>query len=120
MDNHDPNWIIMVWELTGQQGVAAAANAVRGEASVALRAVQPGGRLATITSDPPPARDGIIVSSLYVRADGEQLKTVVALLERRQARIHVGGVYALEDAGRALSAVVDGHISGAAVLDPER
>lgn len=120
VDYHDPHWTGAVRELTGQQGVAAAANAVPGEASVALQAVQPAGRLATITSDPPPARDGIIVSSVYVRADGEQLQTAVDLLERRQTRIHVGGVYALDAASGALSAVVDGRIPGAAVLDPDR
>jgi NADPH:quinone reductase-like Zn-dependent oxidoreductase len=95
-------------------------NAVRGEASAALEAVQPGGRLATITGDPPPERDGITVSTVNVRADGEQLQMVAALLERRQARIHVGGVYALEEVAQALSAVVDGRIRGAAILEPER
>jgi NADPH:quinone reductase-like Zn-dependent oxidoreductase len=120
LDYRDPYWTGVVWEFTGQQGVAAAANAVPGEASVALRAVRPAGRLATITSDPPPARDGIIVSSVYVRAGGEQLQSAVALLERRQTRIHVGGVYPLDAASEALSAVVDGRIPGAAVLDPDR
>ncbi|HEX6508023.1 MAG TPA: zinc-binding dehydrogenase, partial [Chloroflexota bacterium] len=120
VDYHDSRWTSTVEEITGQQGVAAAVNAVRGEASVALRAVQPGGRLATITSDPPPERSGITVSSVYVRADGDQLEVVVALLERRQARIHVAGVYALEQAAQALSAAVDGHIHGAAVLDLDR
>jgi hypothetical protein len=45
---------------------------------------------------------------------------VAALLERRQARIPIAGVYALEQAAEALSAVVDGRLRGAAVLDPER
>jgi NADPH:quinone reductase-like Zn-dependent oxidoreductase len=120
VDYHDAQWTRRVWELSGQQGVAAAVNAVRGEAHVALAAVRPGGRLATITGDPPPERDGISVSSVYVRADGAQLQMVAALLERRQARIHIAGVYALAEAAEALSAVVDGRLRGAAVVDPER
>lgn len=120
VDYHDPQWTSSVRELTGHQGVPAAVNAVPGEAQVALQAVQPGGRLATITGDPPPTRDGIVVSSVYVRADGEQLQTVAALLEERQARLHIGGVYSLEEAAQALSAVVEGRSQGAAVLDPER
>jgi NADPH:quinone reductase-like Zn-dependent oxidoreductase len=118
VDYHDSCWTSTVRELTGGQGVAAAVNAVPGQARVALEAMHPGGRLATITGDPPPEREGITVSNVYVRADGEQLQTAVALLERRHARIPVGGVYALEQAAQALSAVVDGHVRGAAVLDP--
>jgi NADPH:quinone reductase-like Zn-dependent oxidoreductase len=120
VDYHDSQWTSTVRELTGGQGVAVAVNAVPGQASVALEAIQSGGRLATITGDPPPERNGIMVSNVYVQADGEQLQTVVGLLERRQARIHVAGVYVLEQAAQALSAVVDGHVRGAAVLDPNR
>jgi NADPH:quinone reductase-like Zn-dependent oxidoreductase len=119
VDYHDSHWPRTVCELAGRQGVAAAVNAVPGEAPVALEAVQPGGRLATITTDPPPERNGITVSDVYVRADGEQLQTVIAMLERRQARIHIAGIYALEEAAQALSAVVEGRIRGAAVLDLE-
>src|SRR5215472_5172717 len=39
--------------ITGGRGVAAAANAAPGGAGTAMRAVADGGRLATITSDPP-------------------------------------------------------------------
>ena len=120
VDSHAPQWNSAVRAITEQQGVAAAVNAVPGEARVALEAVHPGGRLATITSDPPPEREGTTVSNVYVRADGEQLQAVVALLERRQTRIDVGGVYALEQAAEALSAVVEGRSRGAAVLDPDR
>jgi NADPH:quinone reductase-like Zn-dependent oxidoreductase len=120
VDYHDPQWTSRVHELTGRQGVVAAVNAVPGQAGVTVDAVQPGGRLATITGDPPPERDGITVSNVIVRADGEQLQTVVALLERCRARIHIADVYALEEAAQALSSVLGGHIRGAAVLDPER
>src|SRR4026208_1288367 len=55
------------------RGVDAAANAAPDGASLALAAVRDGGRLVTITSDPPESERGIEVVSLYVRADGEQL-----------------------------------------------
>jgi NADPH:quinone reductase-like Zn-dependent oxidoreductase len=120
VDYHHAEWPHTVREFTGPQGVAAAANAVRGQASVALQTVRQGGRLATITSDPPPERDGITVSSVYVRADGEQLQMVVTLLEKRQTRIRIAGVYGLEQAAQALSAVVEGRLRGAAILEPQR
>jgi NADPH:quinone reductase-like Zn-dependent oxidoreductase len=120
VDYHRAEWPRMVRELTGREGVAAAANAVRGQASVALQTVRQGGRLATITGDPPPEQHGISVSNVYVRADGEQLQRVSVLLEPRQTRIGIAGVYGLEHAAQALSAVADGHLRGAAVLDPQR
>ena len=120
VDYHDAEWPRTVRMLTAQQGVAAAANAVPGQASVALQTVHPGGRLATITGDPPPERDGITVSDVYVRGDGEQLQTVATLLEQRQTRIRIAGIYGLEQAAQALSAVVESRLRGAAVLDPQR
>jgi NADPH:quinone reductase-like Zn-dependent oxidoreductase len=120
VDYHHPDWPRTVREFTEQQGVAAAANAVPGQASVALQTVHPGGRLATITGDPPPERDGITVSDVYVRADGEQLQRVATLLEQRHTRIRIAGVYGLEQAAQALSAVVEGHLRGAAILEPQR
>jgi NADPH:quinone reductase-like Zn-dependent oxidoreductase len=120
VDYHQPDWPHAVWELTKQQGVAAAANAVPGQARVALQTVHPGGRLATITGDPPPEREGITVSDVYVRADGEQLQLVTALLEQRQTRIRIAGIYGLEQAAQALSAVVESHLPGAAILEPQR
>ena len=120
VDYHHPDWPHTVRGLTAQQGVAAAANAVPGQASVALQTVHPGGRLATITGDPPPERDGITVSDVYVRADGEQLQRVTTLLEQRQTRIRIAGIYGLEHAAQALSAVVESRLRGAAVLEPQR
>lgn len=120
VDYHQPDWPHTVRELTEQRGVAAVANAVPGQASVAVQTVHPGGRLATITGDPPPERDGITVSDVYVRADGEQLQRVTTLLEQRRTRIRIAGIYGLEQAAQALSAVVDGHLRGAAILEPQR
>jgi NADPH:quinone reductase-like Zn-dependent oxidoreductase len=120
VDYHQPDWPHTVRVLTEQQGVAAAANAVPGQARVALQTVHPGGRLATITGDPPPERDGITVSDVYVRADGEQLQRVATLLEQRQTRIRIAGIYGLEQAAQALSAVVEGRLRGAAILEAQR
>jgi NADPH:quinone reductase-like Zn-dependent oxidoreductase len=120
VDYHHPDWPRTVRELTEQEGVAAAANGVPGQARVALQTVHPGGRLATITGDPPPEREGITVSDVYVRGDGEQLQTVTSLLEQRRTRIRIAGVYGLEQAAQALSAIVDGHLRGAAILEPQR
>jgi NADPH:quinone reductase-like Zn-dependent oxidoreductase len=120
VDYHHPDWPHTVRELTEQHGVAAAANAVPGQASVALQTVHPGGRLATITGDPPPEQHGITVSSVYVRADGEQLQRVATLLEQRQTRNRIASVYGLEQAAQALSAVVESRLRGAAVLEPHR
>src|SRR3954449_3619928 len=52
-DYHDPGWPARVREASGGCGVAPAVNAARGGAAAALAAVADGGRLATITGDPP-------------------------------------------------------------------
>ena len=69
-DYHDLHWPDRVRAITGSADVSAAANATPGGATVAIRAVADGGRLATITSDPPVEERGIAVSSVYVRAGG--------------------------------------------------
>src|SRR5438876_235281 len=74
IDYHDQDWPAQVRALTANRGVDAAANAVPGGAASAIRAVADGGRLATITSDPPGGQRGITVSGVYVRPDGNQLR----------------------------------------------
>ena len=54
-DYHDENWPERVLAITERSGVSAAVNAAQGGAADAIRAVADGGRLATITSDPPAA-----------------------------------------------------------------
>ena len=61
-DYHDADWPEQVRSLTGGTGVDAAANAARGAAADALHAVRDGGRLVTITADPPQAQRGITIS----------------------------------------------------------
>jgi NADPH:quinone reductase-like Zn-dependent oxidoreductase len=74
IDYHDQEWPEQVRSITGRHGVAAAVNAARGGAASAIRAMADGGRLATITPDRPSQQRGITVSSIYVRADGNQLR----------------------------------------------
>src|SRR5262249_27807783 len=70
LDRRSPDWPGRVRELTGGRGVDVAANAAPGGAAHALGAVKDGGRLATITSDPPGAERGIEVRQVYVAPDG--------------------------------------------------
>jgi NADPH:quinone reductase-like Zn-dependent oxidoreductase len=115
IDYHDARWPERVRELTGGNGVASAANAVRGGAAQAIRLVRNGGRLATITSDPPDEMRDITVSSIYVRPDGAQLRKLVALLGSGRLEVPVGSVFQIDDAGAALAAAVRGR-GGAIVL----
>ena len=52
-DYHDENWPERVLAITERSGVSTAVNAAPGGAADTIRAVADGGRLATITSDPP-------------------------------------------------------------------
>ena len=104
--------------LTGGRGVAAAANAAPGGAASAIRAVADGGRLATITSDPPGEQRGITVSSVYVRPDGSMLRELAAQFGDGRLDIPVAARYRLADAARALARASAGHAAGAIVLTP--
>jgi NADPH:quinone reductase-like Zn-dependent oxidoreductase len=116
IDYHDEHWPDRVLAITGGAGVAAAANATPGGAAAALRALADGGRLATITSDPPAEERGIAVSSVYVRPDGGQLRRLAPLLGDGQLSISVAITYGLRDAAKALATVVSGSAGGAVAL----
>src|SRR5205809_3915165 len=60
LDYHG-DWPAVVREITGG-GVPRAVNAARGQAAIMLKAVADGGRLATITGDPPQEERDIAVS----------------------------------------------------------
>ena len=77
-DYHDPDWPGQVRALTEGHG-----------------AVADGGRLATITSDPPGRQRGIMVSSICVAS-----------------------LYRLADAAQALAQATGGHAAGAIILTP--
>ena len=116
LDYHG-DWPALVRELTGGRGAARAVNAARGQAHTTLGAVADGGRLATITGDPPAEERGIAVSDVYVRPDGPQLSELAELLARGALSVPVASVRPLEEAAEALREVVAG-APGAVVLSP--
>src|SRR5262252_7314181 len=81
LDYHG-DWPAIVCEITGG-GAPRAVNAARGKAATTLKAVADGGRIATITGDPPREERGVAVSDIYVRPDGGQLSELADLLARR-------------------------------------
>jgi NADPH:quinone reductase-like Zn-dependent oxidoreductase len=108
------DWPALVREITGG-GAPRAVNAARGQAATALKAVGVGGRLATITGDPPPGERGIAVSDVYVRPDGRQLSSLAELLAQGSLGVPIASVRPLEQAAQALRDVVTG-ADGAVVL----
>ena len=118
IDYHDQDWPAQVRAITANRGVDAAANAAPGGAASAIEAVADGGRLATITSDPPGEQRGITVSSIYIRPDGNQLRELATRFADGQLEIPVAASYRLADAAQALALVAGGHAAGAVVLTP--
>lgn len=117
IDYHDGDWPEQVRAITGGRGVTAAVNAVPGHAADALRAVADNGRLATITSDPPAEERGITVSNVYVRPDGDQLRTLAKHLADGKLTVPVAATYRLADAAAALAQTTSGHAGGAVSLE---
>jgi NADPH:quinone reductase-like Zn-dependent oxidoreductase len=118
IDYHDQEWPEQVRAITAGQGVAAAVNAASGGAAGAIRAVADGGRLATITQDPPSQQRGITVSDFYVHADGNQLRKLAQQLGDGQLGIPIAASFRLADAAEALAEATGGHVGGAIVLTP--
>lgn len=116
IDYHEGDWPEQVRAVIGGQGAVAAANAAPGGAAAAIRAVADGGRLATITSDPPAEERGITVSSVYVRPDGSQLRRLAERLGAGQLMIPIASTYRLADAARALAQATSGQAGGAITL----
>jgi NADPH:quinone reductase-like Zn-dependent oxidoreductase len=113
LDYHG-DWPALVREITGG-GAPKAVNAARGQAAATLRAVADGGRLATITGDPPRAERGVAVSDVYVRPDGRQLSALAELLACGTLSVPIASVRPLEEAAQALREAVAG-ADGAIVL----
>ena len=61
---------------------------------------------------------GITVSSIYVRAEGNQLRKLAQRLEDGQLEIPIAASYRLADAAQALAQATGGHVGGAIVLTP--
>jgi NADPH:quinone reductase-like Zn-dependent oxidoreductase len=108
VDYHDPDWPEQIVAATGGHGVDAAANAAGGGAAAAVRAVRDGGRIATITSDPPKPERGIDISSVYVRPDAGQLEQAVQLLAAGKLGFGIGARFPLSEAAAALSRATSG------------
>jgi NADPH:quinone reductase-like Zn-dependent oxidoreductase len=119
IDYREKDWPAQVLAITGGHGVSAATNAAPAGARDAIRAVTDGGRLATITSDPPPQERAITVSNVYVRPDGGQLRDLAGLLAAGQLSISLAVTHGLRDAAGALESVVSGRAGGAVALRPE-
>jgi NADPH:quinone reductase-like Zn-dependent oxidoreductase len=100
-------------------GVDAAANAVPAGSSQAVKAVRERGRLATITSDPPPAERDITVRTLFVAPDGRRLAALVQLLAEGVLTVSVGERFPLGQAGTALACARHGAHGTAIVLEPQ-
>ena len=77
-----------------------------------------GGRLATITSDPPDAERGIVVRQVYVAPDGPRLARLGKLLGAGTIGVTVGAPFPLEHAARALAQLQRGTNGQAVVLQP--
>jgi NADPH:quinone reductase-like Zn-dependent oxidoreductase len=117
VDYHDPEWPIHVRDASpDRRGVGAAVNAAPGGAALALQVVADGGRLATITGDPPAPERGITVTDVYVRADGAELAMLATALDKGLLSVDVGTRLPLTDAAAALDDAVSGR--GGAVLVP--
>jgi NADPH:quinone reductase-like Zn-dependent oxidoreductase len=118
LDYHDPEWPMRVREASpDRRGVAAAVNAAPGGAALALQAVADGGRLATITGDPPTPERRIGVTDVYVRADGAALALLATALDEGLLSVDVAARLPLRDAAAALDSAVSGR-GGAIVLVP--
>jgi NADPH:quinone reductase-like Zn-dependent oxidoreductase len=113
LDYHG-DWPALVREITGG-GAPKAVNAAPGQAATTLKAVADGGRIATITGDPPQEERGVAVSDVYVRPDGAQLSALAELLARRTLGVPIASVRPFGQAAQALREVVAG-ADGAIVL----
>jgi NADPH:quinone reductase-like Zn-dependent oxidoreductase len=116
IDYHDPDWTAHVVDMTAGRGVDAAANAAPEGAAIALAAVREGGRLVTITLDPPSSERGIEVVSLIVRPDAKQLEVAGQDLAAGRLDLELGASFPLGDADAALARAVAGG-GGAVVLE---
>jgi NADPH:quinone reductase-like Zn-dependent oxidoreductase len=119
LDYREPGWPERARGLAGAgAGVDAALNAARAGAADAVRAVRDGGRLATITSDLPPAERGIALAGIVVEPDGARLGRLVALLAQDAITVTTLPGFGFEGAAAALAQVRRGTHGAAVVLDP--
>jgi NADPH:quinone reductase-like Zn-dependent oxidoreductase len=115
LDYRDPLWPQQARALA-KDSIHAVANAAPGGAAAAMTALDDGGRLATITPDPPAPTRGIRVNAVYVRSDGAQLERLAALLASRRLSMPTPQSCSLDQAGYALARVVAGHEPSGVVI----
>ena len=108
IDYRDPLWPQHARALA-RGSIDAVANAAPAGAAEAMTALADGGRLATITPDPPASTRGIGVTAVYVRSDGAQLDRLTALLSSRRLSMPIPRSCGLDQAADALAHVVAGH-----------
>jgi NADPH:quinone reductase-like Zn-dependent oxidoreductase len=99
-----------------KDSINAVANAAPGGAAAAMTALADGGRLATITPDPPASARRISVTAVYVRSDGAQLDRLTALLASGRLSMPTPRSYGLDQAAAALEHVVAGNESSGVVI----
>ncbi len=115
VDYHARDWATLALRASPRH-FSVVINAVRGGAAALLPLVADGGRLATITGDPPPSQRGIQMVNAYVAADGSALEAAVGQLVGRSLTVPIAGIYSLGEAAVALQTVVQGRAEGAYVL----
>jgi NADPH:quinone reductase-like Zn-dependent oxidoreductase len=116
LDYHDPEWPEQARAIGG--GVTAVANAVPNGSADAIGTVRDGGRLATITQDPPDEERGIEMSSVIVQADGRALGELAELFASGKLEVSIAATFPLGGAAEALATAVGGGAGGAVVLRP--
>jgi NADPH:quinone reductase-like Zn-dependent oxidoreductase len=119
VDYHAADWQTQALRASGER-FSVVLNAVRGGAAALLPLVADGGRLATITGDPPQSERGIVVVDAYVAPDGPALEAAVAQLLARGLTIPIADIHGLGEAAVAVLTAAQGRVQGAFVLDPRR
>jgi NADPH:quinone reductase-like Zn-dependent oxidoreductase len=118
LDYHDPDWPEQARAIGGGSGVTAVANAVPDGSAVAIGTVRDGGRLATITQDPPDEQRGIEISDVIVEPDGRALGELAELAATGKLEVSIAATFPLAEAAEALAAAIRGGAGGAVVLCP--
>jgi hypothetical protein len=110
LDYHDP-------ERPPIEVALAPQSTPRSGAALPLQAVADGGRLATITGDPPSPERSVTVTDVYVRADGAGLAVLATALDEELLSVDIAATLPLTEAAAALDRAVSGS-GGATVLVP--
>jgi NADPH:quinone reductase-like Zn-dependent oxidoreductase len=115
IDYRDPMWPQHARALA-KGSIDVVANAAPRGAAAAMTALADGGRLATITPDPPASTRGISVTAVYVRSGGAQLDRLTALLDSQWLSMPTPRSCGLDQAAYALAQVVAGHEPSGVVI----